>query len=132
MKKTIMILVFIGILMSCKSLNYPQPAFEKANSFVIDSFSERGSLEDRIRIYNQTTKTGISFTVYVHDPKKNEWKVYGTGNLKGKGDADFVSSDLSGDLEDYRYFAIVALDGKNYAYSFYKKSNDLHITITDK
>ena len=132
MKKTIMILIFIGIFMSCKSLDYAQPAFEKAHSFVIDSFSTRGSLEDRVRIYNQTTKTGISFTVYVHDPKDNVWKVYGTGKLKGPGDADFVSSNLAGDLEDYRYFAIVALDGKDYAYTFYKKSNDLHITITDK
>jgi len=128
----IMMLILVCIFSSCKSLDYAQPDFEKPNSFVIDSFSERGSLEDRVRIYNKTTKTGISFTVYVHDPKDNVWKVYGTGNLKGPGDADFVSSDLSGDLDDYRYFAIQALDGNNYAYSFYKKSNDLHITITDK
>ena len=132
MKKAILVLGFIGIFMSCKSLDYSQPDFDKSNSFVIDSYSEKGGLEDNVRIYNQTSKTGISFTVYVHNFKNNMWKIYGTGYLKGRGDADFISSGLSGELDNYRYFAIEALDGNDYAYTFYKKSNDLHISISDK
>ena len=135
MKKTVLpvlILSIIGIFLSCKSLDYAQPAFDRSNSYVIDSYSARGSLEDKIRIYNRTGRTNISFTVYVHDPKDNVWKEYGTGNLKVPGDADFISSRLSGDLDDYRYFAIRALDGRNYRYSFDKSSNDLHIYIYDR
>jgi len=135
LKKTVLpvlILSIIGIFLSCKSLDYAQPAFDRSNSYVIDSYSARGSLEDKIRIYNRTGRTNISFTVYVHDPKDNVWKEYGTGNLKVPGDADFISSRLSGDLDDYRYFAIRALDGRNYRYSFDKSSNDLHIYIYDR
>jgi len=136
MKKTIlvvMILSIIGLCAACKSVKYTsQPVFEKPHSFVIDADIIDDDLEDNIRIYNQTSKTGISFIVYVHDLKKDEWKVYGKGDLKGKGDADYISSKLSGDLDDYRYFAIEALDGNDYNYNFYKKSSDLHITITDK
>jgi hypothetical protein len=132
MKKVVLILGIVCIFMSCKSLDYAQPDFEMPSSYVIDSYSVSGDLEDNIRIYNQTTKTGISFKVYLHDPKKNEWVVYGTGVLKEKGDADYISSKLSGDLDDYRYFAIEALDGNDYSYSFYKRRNDLHITISDK
>jgi len=135
MKKMILVVAALsvaGIFAACKSLDYAQPPFEKPHSFVIDSYSVRGDLEDNIRIYNQTKKTGLSFTVYVHDPKANVWQVYGTGNLKGSGDADYVSSKLSGDLDDYRYFAIEALDGKDYSYKFDKSRNDLHIFIADK
>jgi len=136
MKKTFLLTVVlsvIGILLSCNSLEYTAaPVLGKPHSFVIDSSEADDDPEDNIRLYNQTTKTGISFNVYVHDLKADKWIVYGTGNLKGPGDASFVTSDLSGDLEDYRYFAIEALDGKDYSYSFYVKSDDLHITITDR
>jgi hypothetical protein len=132
MKQIVLVLGVIGILMSCTSLDYAQPDFEKPNSYVIDSFSTRGDLEDNIRIINQTTKTGISFRVYLHHPKDNVWVEYGVGDLKEPGDAAFISSRLSGDLDDYRYFAIEALDGKEYNYSFYKTRNDLYITISDK
>jgi len=134
MQKVVLALFFcyIGVFMSCASLNYSQPDFNTPNSFVIDSFSVRGSLEDNIRLYNMTKKTGISFKVYLHDHKNDVWKEFGTGKLKGPGDTEFISSKLSGKLDNYRYFAIVALDGKNYKYNFYKKRNDLHIEITEK
>ena len=110
-----------------------QPAAEKKPEFfVIDSHSKRGDLEDNVRLYNRTTRTGISFTVYLRDPKNNEWKVFGTGNLKGPGDTEYVSSRLSGDLENYRYFAIQAKDTRSYRYDFEKSHNDLYIYIYDK
>jgi hypothetical protein len=135
MKKIVLVVVVlgvIGIFAACKSIDYAKPSFEKSHSFVIDSYAADGSLEDNIRLYNQTKKTGISFTVYVHDPKTMQWKVYGTGNLKGPGDTDFIDSRLYGELDDYRYYAIEALDGKDYSYDFDKKRNDLHIFIFNK
>jgi hypothetical protein len=102
------------------------------HSFVIDSFSVPGKLEDNVIIYNQTTKTGISFKVSVHHPKDNVWIQYGIGELKEPGDRDTIRSKISGDLDDYRYFAIEALDGNEYTYNFYKNRNDLNITISNK
>ena len=121
-----------GIFISCKSLDYAQPDFERPNTYVIDSYTASGSLEDRIRIYNQTSNTGISFRIYYHNPSTDMWMVYGTGDLKGVGDTAFINSPVSGDLGNYRYFAIEALDENDYVYSFYKRRNDLHISISDK
>ena len=128
---TILIVSVTGIFISCKSLDYAQPDFERPSAYVIDSYAVSGSLEDRIRIYNQTSNTGISFRVYYHNPSTDTWVVYGTGDLKGVGDTAFINSPASGNLDKYRYFAIEALDGNDYAYSFYKRSNDLHISISD-
>ena len=122
---------FTGTLMSCTSLDYEQPVFDRPSTYVIDSYAVPGSLEDRIRLYNQSSNTGISFRVYYHNPSMDLWQIYGTGNLKGAGDTAFINSPVSGDLDKYRYFAIEALDGNDYAYSFYKRRNDLHITISD-
>jgi hypothetical protein len=127
-----MAISIMGVFMSCKSIDYPQPSFEKPNTYVIDSASVRGGLEDNVRLYNQTTKTDISFRVYLHDPKKNIWVEYGIGNLKGFGDTDFIKSNLAGELDKYRYFAIEALDGNAYNYNFYKSRDDLYISISDK
>jgi len=144
MKKILLIIILcaIGIFISYKPLVYAQPAqtfkpevknslpaFNKPNSFVFDSYSVRGDLEDNIRIHNQTTRSGISFTVYLYDSKNKKWKVYGTGDLKGPGDTDFISSKLSGNLKNYRYYAIQALDRRNYRYTFEKKRDDLYIYI---
>jgi lipopolysaccharide export LptBFGC system permease protein LptF len=109
-----------------------QPAPEKPEFFVIDSYKARGDLEDNVRLYNKTTRTGISFTVFLLDPKDDKWKVYGTGNLKGPGDTEYISSKLSGDLKKYRYFAIQAKDTRKYRYDFEKSHDDLYIHIYDK
>jgi hypothetical protein len=147
MKKILLIIVLcaIGIFIPYKPLVYAQPAqtfkpkvknnlpaFNKPNSFVFDSNTASGNLEDKIRLNNHTTRSDISFTVYLYDSKSKTWKVYGTGKLKGSGDTDFVDSKLSGELKNYRYYAIQALDKRNYKYTFEKKRNDLYIYIYDK
>jgi hypothetical protein len=148
MKKILIIIVLcaIGIFISYKPLVYAQPAqtfptttaknsfpsFNKPNSFVFDSYTVRGDMEDNIRLNNHSSRSNISFTVYLYDSKSKKWIVYGTGKLKGYDDTDFISSKLSGKLKNYRYYAIQALDKKNYKYTFEKKRNDLYIYIYDK
>jgi len=112
--------------------NYAQPVFEKPNVYIIDSFSAKGNLKDYSILYNRTTKSNISFKVYLHDPTYNIWKKYGEVVLAKPGDQVQISSRFSEKLDMYRYFAIEALDGNNYSYSFNKKGNDLHISIADK
>jgi len=110
-----------------------QQAPKKPEFFVIDTYKARGHLEDNVRLYNRTTRANISFNVYLQDPRdNNRWKLYGTGFLKGPGDTEFIKSRMSGDLEDYRFFAIQAQDTRDYRYDFEKKHNDLYIYIYDK
>jgi len=158
----VLVLSFFGIFMSCKARDNAQPAStdqqasgnqaatndqqasgnqaastaqeapKRPEFIVIDTQSVRGSLRDRVRLHNKTSRTGISFTVYLRDPKDNQWIVYGKGDLKGPGDTEFINSKLSGDLEYYRYFAIQPQDLRNYRYDFEKTHNDLYIYIYDK
>ena len=132
----VIVLNIIGIFMSCKAGDAQSASKEKQADkpefFVIDSNKASGNLADNIRLYNKTSRTGISFTVFLRDPKDDKWKEYGTGNLKGPGDTDFISSKLSRTLKNYRYFAIQPKDKRNYRYDFEKKHNDLYIYIYDK
>ncbi len=131
----IMCMLLGGILNSCTTLglldlDYSEPQFDKQYVYVIDSFKADGEFEDYVKLHNASTDSGISFNIYVHHPSTYEWLVYGTGILKGHGDTDTIDSGMSG-IDNYRYFAIEALNNKNYKYQFYTNRNDLHITIMD-
>jgi hypothetical protein len=136
MKKVIFKILSLSVFcvfISCASvsLDYPQPVFDKANVHVIDSYTVDGSMEDYVKIHNNSRDSDISFNIYVHDPDKSQWLVFGTGFLKGSGDTDTIDSDID-DLEGYRYFAIESLNDKDYGLTFSKSHNDLNIHIIDK
>jgi hypothetical protein len=133
--KKLLVLMPIAALMcgfiSCASLvdlNYPEPAFDKPYSYVIDASLARGDYEDNIRVYNKSSDSDIGFKVYVHSPKTNEWVLYGIASLKGIGDTNLIDTEMKG-IENYRYFAIESLNGKNYKYYFYEDRDDLIIDI---
>jgi hypothetical protein len=109
-----------------------QQETKKPEFHVIDSRSKRGDLEDNVRLYNRTTRTNISFSVYLLDPGDDKWKLYGSGSLKGPGDTEYIRSNQYRDLKNYRYFAIQAKDTRDYRYDFEKSHNDLYIYIYDK
>jgi hypothetical protein len=67
----------------------------------------------------------------VHDIDLQRWIVFGKGDLKDAGDTDTIDSHID-DIDDFRYFAVVSLNDKEYSYRVYKRSNDLHIDILDK
>ena len=132
----ISILALICGLNSCGSmddaLNYPEPAFDKPNAYVIDSTLASGRMQDYIRLNNKSSDSNIDFNVYMHQPRTQQWVLYGTSNLKGKNDSDQVDTDFNkGAIEDLRYFAIESLNGKQYKYEFSKLFKDLVINILD-
>jgi uncharacterized protein YxeA len=59
----VLVLSVIGVFISCKSIDYAQPSFDRANSFVIDSYSVRGSLEDK----NSIDKKSNDLYIYIYD-----------------------------------------------------------------
>jgi hypothetical protein len=129
----ILVISIVCILNSCsslRSLDYPQPEFDKPFVFVIDTSKTNGSFEDYVKLQNTSSDSNINFFVYVHDPENNEWLMYGVGKLKGLGDTDTIDSGMK-NLNLYRYFAIESTNGKDYKYQFYKSRNDLYITILD-
>jgi len=115
---------------SLKTLDYPQPEFDKPLAYIIDSTKINGSFADNIKLYNTSNNSNINFRIYLHLPERNEWMIYGVGNLKDPGDVDTINSGISG-IHKYRYFAIEPMDGKDYKYEFYTNRNDLHINIID-
>ena len=99
---------------------------------VFDMHKVSRDLRHRIRLNNKTTKTGISFTVHLLDPKDNKWKEFGTGILKGPGDTEYIISKFAWNLKNYRYGAIQPRDKKTYRYSFEENDGNLYIYIYDK
>jgi len=132
--KNLLVVISIAALMcgfiSCKSLDYPEPEFDKPSVYVIDAFKTDGSFEDYVKLHNNSSDSEIGFNVYIHKPDTLEWVLYGTGHLTGAGDTDTIDSKIRG-IDNYRYFAIESLNGKKYKYSFYCASDDLHINILD-
>ncbi len=132
------IAAIISILISCVSasaffaseLEYSRPEIDNPLAFLIDTYECDETMEDYIKLHNSSTDKNIEFTIYMHHPEYQEWVIYGTGNLKGAGDTDTIDSDVD-DIEDYRYYAIVPLNEKEYEYLFYNRNNDLHINILD-
>jgi hypothetical protein len=111
-------------------IEYPQPEFNKPFVTVIDASKTDGQFEDNVKLHNKSTDSNIRFNIYAHDPKTNEWFLYGAGSLKGAGDTDTVNSKIK-DISKYRYFAVESLNGKDYKYQFYESRDDLHITVLD-
>jgi hypothetical protein len=133
MSFVILVMSLACILISCTSLGsleYPEPEFDKPSSYVIDALKVKGSYKDNIRLFNESSDSKMNFNVYLHHPGTHEWVFFGTGELKGKGDADTIDSKIN-HIDKYRYFAIEALNGKNYKYQITKDHNDLYITILD-
>ena len=111
-------------------IEYPQPEFNKPFVTVIDASKTDGQFEDNVKLHNKSTDSNIRFNIYAHDPKTNEWILYGSVSLKGAGDTDTVNSKIK-DISKYRYFAVESLNGKDYKYQFYESRDDLHITVLD-
>lgn len=116
---------------AANAINHRQPTIDIPNTYVIDTASVSGSMKDRIRLINKSTKTDIEFTIYAHDQSDNTWFSFGTGALKWVNDTAFIKSKFNGKLKNYRYYAIEALDGNNYRYEIKKTRNDLYISILD-
>lgn len=129
----IIIAIFI-IFNSCTSFekfDYSKPEIEKTNAYVIDTFKNDESMEDYVKLHNNSSESNINFNVYMHHPELQKWIIYGTGFLKDAGDTDTIDTDM-GDIDEYRYFAIESLSDIEFNYFFFKKNNDLHINILDK
>jgi len=132
----ILILALMCGLNSCntvnEALNYPQPAFDNPNAGVIDSIVAKGKMENYIRLNNRSRDSNIDFNVYMHQPRSQQWILYGNSSLKDPDDTDRVDTDFNkGTIEHYRYFAIEPLNGKQYKYEFRKSFKDLVINILD-
>ena len=128
------IIILICIFNSCatnRTLNYPEPEFDKPFVYVIDTFKAVGNFEDYVKLHNNSGDSNIRFNIYVNNPRNHEWIIYGVGILKRVNDTDSINPGIK-DIKKYRYFAIESLNNKNYKYQFYKSHNDLHIVVLDE
>ena len=145
--------MFVALLAMCgavscvssSNLLYPKPEFSfsgaagKAAVVTVDTFGLPGSkgndgsggMEDCVRLHNNSRDSNMSFKVYVHDSDSGQWLLMGTSSLKGPGDTDTINRRSGGlkNLKNYRYFGIEPMNGKRYKMSFYKSSNDLHVSV---
>jgi len=133
----LVVMGFLLILNSCassKTLNYPQPEFDKPFIYIFDAFQIRGNHEHFIILQNASNDSNINFNVYVHDPrsKTKTWELVELGHLGGNGDTCRLRNKELWDIDNYRYFAVESLNRKAYRYVVTKDHNDLIISILDE
>ncbi|MCH5292087.1 MAG: hypothetical protein J1D88_10105 [Treponema sp.] len=108
------------------------PRFDKnPDAFVFDvaSLGEDADENLKIRCYF-VPKGKVSFLVSVYDRKSRKWIQWGTAEVKRNGDTQKVKGGKHGDLDDYRYFAVEAMDGQEYNYVPLVDDDDLYINIS--
>lgn len=133
MKKNIFAALFIfftGMTFFAEgSLISADASFHKENACIVEKSSIEGKLKDNIRIINQTSDSDLKITVYMLDPKNNQWVCYGTGFVKDAGDTDFIESLTKLKISKAAKFAVYAENGKTYDYAFVERHHDLYIFV---
>ncbi len=99
------------------------------SAFLVDTLAVPGKFKDNVKIKNMSADSRMGFDVYARKTEADAWQKAGTAFVKSAGDEDSVWSILPDDVANYRYIAVLAHNGKSYAYEASKKNNDLYITV---
>lgn len=96
---------------------------------VMDVFALNGTFKNAVQLENQSAATNAGFDIYTQKDNSDTWFKVGTAYVKGKGDTCAVNVVTPDPAETYRYFAVIAHDGTDYAYSAKKANGALVITV---
>lgn len=105
------------------------PVYDGAGADVailVDIKANKG-VKDNIVLVNLANPDGMIFNIYVYEG--NVWRNFGSGALKYLHDKNNISSRLEKDFGEYKYAAIVPLDGKKYSYETRVKNDDLYFYV---
>ena len=108
------------------------PAFaQNPKAFVFDAAALDDDADENLKITGYLSAGGeVTFRVYAYDAKKRAWIVWGTADIGHNGDTEKVKGGKHDDLDDYRYFAVEALNGQDYKYMPLVKDNDLFVNVS--
>lgn len=96
---------------------------------VMDVFALNGTFKSKVVLENHSSARNVGFDVYTQKDNSDTWFKVGVAYLKDKGDSCAVMVVTPDAVESYRYFAVIAHDGVDYAYSAKKADNALVITV---
>lgn len=117
MKKIVTVL--LTVLISVAAFAQNLPAFTEAeNAYVFDAKKLDEDFGDGCKIVNLSFENNLTFDVYVMKSNKKNWLLAGSGTVNGILDACLLESEYDGDWDDYRYFAIVPKEMKDYKITF--------------
>ena len=117
MKKIVTLL--FTVLISAAAFAQKLPQFtESDNAYVFDAKQLKEDFGDGCKIVNLSFEENLSFDVYVMKSNKKQWLFAGRGTVNGVLDSCFLDSEFNGDFDDYRYFAIVPKEKKDYKITF--------------
>ena len=92
----------------------------------------RGNFKENVRFQSQTNDEKIAFDLYARKSEDDNWQKVASAYLKKFKDTDTQIPAFTDSMEKYRYFAVVAQNGKQYRYVVKKENNDLYITVFTK
>ena len=118
MKKlfTLLVAVFISVAaFAADNL----PAFTDAdNAYVFDAKKLKEDYGDNCKIVNLSFEENLSFDVYVMKSNKKQWLLAGSATVSGCMDSCTLESKYDGNFDDYRYFALVPKQDRDYIVEF--------------
>ena len=138
MKKTLILSVVLAACFAamgfCKPLEEPEtaPALDfdgAANTTVIDALPFSKTFNDRMRVISAVDGPR-NFILRIYRAKKSAWEVFGTAEITGFADRDFVDSDKK--AGKCRWVAITPVDGGDFIYEPAPDGTDLFITVLPK
>ena len=99
----------------------------KAKVFEVASL-DGGKFKDDVEVHNKSSNTKAAFSVFAFDNSSDAWTKIGDAELDGKGKEKTIYAPYTYSVANFKFFAIVAKDGKEYNYSAVVAKKNLVIT----
>lgn len=113
MKKLIVVLFTALISAALFAQNLPEFT-EADNAFVFDGKQLKEDHGDNCKVVNLSFEKNLKFDIYVMKSNKKKWILAGSAGVSDILDTCVVESEIDGDWDDYRYYAIVPKDNRKY------------------
>lgn len=100
--------------------------------YMFDTQSFSDIPDEEMKIVSSSAGVIGFYTVYVYDKKTAQWIIFGSTQTKKPNSAAKVKR--AGDVEDidnYRYYAVVAQDGRSHNYSALPNGDDLFVYVSE-
>ncbi|MCR5724053.1 MAG: hypothetical protein K6G80_03105 [Treponema sp.] len=95
---------------------------------VMDVFSLNGTFKNTVILDNQTEDAGVGFDIYTQKDNSDTWFKVGTAYTAASKERCTVTVVTPDAPETYRYYAVIAHNGKDYSYEAKKENNALILT----
>ena len=105
------------------------PQLDLPTAYVFDCRENNLDVRDHIVVDGLKIKEPNTFTVYGYRKERGTWVRFGNAMLNGAGDSFKIEC---GDIDEFRYFAVVPQVSAEYVYDIDEAKHDLYIYVSER